>query len=329
MLNYLYKYFPRQLATPLRKTVDKNSFYQIINKSNGKMRIFASVYNYTGDYEIDNKNLVLDKIFFDFDGDDCYDKTKFAIDYLTENGYKFLLVFSGGGFHIYLFTEGYGSIKNSKQTLVNAHSYFIRCGFDFDRAIKGDTARVATIPNTYNNKRKLYAIPISIDDFHKGLEHIKEMAKKQNFRFVCNGGKYFDINRFDTEDEETEYKVSYDENIKVDVEGADINTLPPCIHNLIRSGKMGFRNRFLTIVYLRDAGWLPNMVESLFNQCLSKKEANHCIKEEKQVRYLFNRDVGIFPNCENIKKEGTCPLKGFCDRTRIYQVNYHLVDIYR
>ena len=76
MINEMYNIFPRQVATP--KRYDINSMAELIKFIevwNGKVRIFTSVYNYTGKEEEDIKNLKVNKLFFDLDSSNCYENT--------------------------------------------------------------------------------------------------------------------------------------------------------------------------------------------------------------------------------------------------------------
>ena len=159
MYNLLYNYFPRQISLPYRKNVDREEFFSLINRLNGKSRIFASVYNYTGNFEVDRSFLNLDKIFFDFDGEDAYKNFVYLVTMLLDEDLKFICTFSGAGFHVYLFTTGYMGLKNNKGCLYNAHKHFIKKGIEIDEKIVGDVARVATVPNTYNTRRRRFCIP--------------------------------------------------------------------------------------------------------------------------------------------------------------------------
>ena len=158
LLNEMYNTFPRQLGFPQRITVNSmTEMIHHINKNNGKLRVFASVYNYTANEDKDKQNLNLNSIFFDLDSKNCYDNIIKFHCYLMEKDIKHLILFSGAGFHVYVFTQGYEYIKNKKDTLFNVQHYLAKeLNFtigdskkaDIDEHIVGDIARIATLLGT-------------------------------------------------------------------------------------------------------------------------------------------------------------------------------------
>jgi hypothetical protein len=335
LYNILYNRFPRQVSLPKRATVNKYDFYRIINQYNGKVRIFSSVYNYTGE----SSNIALDKIFFDFDGDSAIDNLKAMVDYLVEKDIKFLPLFSGGGFHVYVFTKNYEYVTNKKTCLLNAHHHIKhQAQIQFDTAIIGDLARVATVPNTWNNKRERFCIPVSLDDISKGYDYISERAKIQQFSYCLYGTKLFDIEPFDTfENQYNIQLVEIDEDVRGLIDSDKIlKELPPCISGMLANGntkRVGYRGRYLIITYLRDKGVVPNDTKDILEKYLTtvkkgKTEAKHCIEDERQVNYLYFQNTDTFPFCETLKREGYCPDKQYCNESQKYD-DLHLVKIYR
>lgn len=324
MYNLLYNYFPRQISLPYRKNVDREEFFSLINRLNGKSRIFASVYNYTGNFEVDRSFLNLDKIFFDFDGEDAYKNFVYLVTMLLDEDLKFICTFSGAGFHVYLFTTGYMGLKNNKGCLYNAHKHFIKKGIEIDEKIVGDVARVATVPNTYNTRRRRFCIPLTLTDVQSGYEYVKKKATAQVFKYDLIGRKLFDVSVFDMQPEYQTYQ-------KFDLPELEMveKDFPPCINIMLKMAetKLGWRGRYLLISYLRDAGLLPNEIENLFHKYFSDKEFNHCVYDEGQIDYLFWKDI-MFPKCEQIKSENYCPCESYCNYTREFGFN-HLVNIYR
>ena len=59
-------------------------------------------------------------------------------------------------------------------------------------------------------------------------------------------------------------------------------------------------------------------VFEILKKHLSEKKFKHCIIEEKQLQYLFERDDLTFPSCEKIEKDGYC-IKG-CDIKRNHNI---------
>lgn len=338
LYNLLYKSFPRQIAIPWRKNVDKDEFYKCINKYNGIKRLFSSVYNFTTDEE--RNNILIDKIFFDFDGNTALDEVSKLVAYLRRENYKYLLLFSGGGFHVYVFTSNYEHLNNVKYTLLNIHNYIQKeANIVFDRAIAGDIARVATIPNTWNTKRRRFCIPLTNEDLTLSYNEIREKAKKQQYNFTIYGDNYFDVKKFDTDtvDNISTTNVCIDNNISFKLQNDHLlKRLPPCVAKMLYEGKekrIGWRGRYLLIIYLRDFGMYPPIISKILKKYLisikrGQTEAEHCIRDENQVNYLFNQFNCTFPKCEQMKNEGYCPIEGYCQYTREFG-NKHLVKIYK
>lgn len=316
-MNSLYHLFPRQIAFPFRVTVQKDEFYKHINLLNGKKRIFSSVYNYTGNYEFDKLALVIDKVFFDFDGPDSLPNALALIQECLNNEYRFMPLFSGGGFHVYVFTN--------KKQLCNpkfALSGFQRKFSGMDATSVGDIARVATIPNTFNTKRGRFCIPVSIEDIKSGYDFVIDKAKEQCFDYKIYGMNLVDLIDGDTEMVYQTFKFE-----EPRIETRKIDKLPPCINDILSYKKKGYRGRFLVINYLKDAGYFESEIEDIIHEFCTEQEVRHCIREERQVNRLYWKDI-MFPYCEQIKIEGKCPYDGFCEFTRKYG-DKHLVWIYK
>lgn len=342
LLDILYNKFPRQIAIPHRILVeDRRKLYGLINKYNGRKRVYASVYNYTGNEIFDRENLDVDKIFIDIDGEEeSLDDANKLATYLLRKNYKFTMIFSGGGFHFYIFTKSYGNLSNKKTTLLKAHLHLKnRLKIDIDDHIVGDLARVATVPYTLNTKRKRFAIPITLKDLALSYEEICQKAKKQFHKFEIYGEEFFDLKPFSNGvDDDFEFcLVEYDERVRAKIdEDKLLKELPPCVAVLLANGnrkRAGWRGRYLIIVYFRDKGLLPGNICDIIKKYLTttkngKPEWKHCLQDEKQVSYLFRKDDNMFPTCEKVKMEGYCPVSGFCEFSREWG-DTHLVNIYK
>jgi len=340
MYDMLYSLFPRQIAYPYRRTVEEDEFYSTLDRLNGKVRIFSTVYNFIANQAFDKINLDLDKIFFDFDGENAIKETKLLAKELSKQNLKHLIFFSGGGFHIYLFTKGYESLKNKKACLTNVHKYFInKYKINVDKAVVGDIARVATIPNTWNTKRKRFCIPVTMEDLSEGYEHISEKAKEQHFNFIIYGTELFDVSSFDGSEDYNYYEMEVSEEIRKEIdEDALLSTMPKCLSAMLakaNSGiRVGWRGRFLLLVYLRDKGILYGNACDIITKYLKHikhgvTESNHCIREERQARRVYGQDETLFPSCEQIKREGLCPVSGFCSHCRRGDHGVHIQSIYK
>lgn len=325
MYNLLYSGFPRQISVPWRINVkNMTEFKNEVNKYNGRKRVFASVYNYhtlngVGNYE----NVILDKVFFDFDGPSAYESIRTATTYLLGCGNRFTIFFSGGGFHLYIFVAFGSHIVDKKSCLTNMQMYFKdMLNLDLDRAVVGDLARVATIPNTYNIKRKKYCIPITTEDLDKGLDHIMTLADHQCNKLIVYGKEPLNAMEFDRPSNfESMMHTAYS-NVHIDKE-LDIEGMPRCISVLLKRGytvNVGWRGRFLIIMYLKSIGYMPSQIEEMLllyltNPYNGMTEAEHCINTKNQVNDIFKSNRYIFPKCDTIKQDGYCPANGYCDMT--------------
>jgi len=312
----LYPNFPRQISMPYRKTVDKDQFYSMINLYNGKKRIFSSIYNYTGNYEYDRIALQVDKIFFDFDGDEAQKNTILFVEKILEKNYKFSVFFSGGGFHVYVFTDC-KKLYNPKYAIAKFQMQYK----GIDKTIVGDVARVATIPNTYNTKRKRFCIPITIEELYGNIDHIHIKARQQRFYASLYGSMNVSLVGYDTTE------VVDDRPFEEPVIVENIKDLPPCLNHILSLQKKGFRNRYILINYLKDYGYLESQIKGIIKEFFTDEEYTHCIKEEKQLHYLYWKNT-MFPKCEGLKSEGICLTRDYCEFTREYD-GKHLVKIYR
>lgn len=325
----LFNLFPRQVGLPRQIVYSKKELLDIINKYNGKKRLFVSVYNYISAEH--DSYIKLDKVFFDFDEDDAIEDAKKLHYFCVDQNIRHIMFFSGRGFHIYLLTKNFENICNVRACLYNVHHYFIKkLNVKLDEKIKGDIARLATCPNTFNLKRNRYCIPISEQDLEKGYDYIVNLAKKQRFEYFyyCNGR--FNVKKFDETNTKVNKDISYssDFDIKANIQDVDITndfleSLPPCIKSLLTSGKhVGWKERGYIICYLRDIkGLLLEETISILKKYLNERDYKHSVHEEKQPQYLYRnyvRDRVIFPRCERLKMEGLCPIDGYCKQCRAH-----------
>ena len=331
MFNLLYNRFPRELADPKRFRVESmEEMFAHMNKYNGKRRIFVSVYNW--DSKV--REIVLDKIWFDLDSPSCLENTKKLHEWCMKKNYKHMMVFSGRGFHFYLLTKNYSSLNDPKRTLYNCHKHIAKevglsigegDTFDIDWHIVGDVRRVATIPETWNNKRQRYAMCITEDDLNKKYETIRGKAKSQYLGGVVYGEEGFDVKPFDCLIKEFSSPLQYECDSLVEINKDEaLKNLPLCIKVWLSREHVGWKRRGWITMWLRSKGlWreklkepMPAMYEearSLLRQYLTKEEFEHMNSHEDgfQLRYLFfHNNKNSFPTCENIKAMGECPIEG-------------------
>jgi len=310
--------FPREIATPKRQVVwNLREFISTINRLNTKKNLYTSLYAYTCDgNNVNFDKPIIDKIFFDLDGKSAKDDLYQILD-KTEN-YKKFIVFSGGGFHLYLLTKDrvFRNPNTAKSTILYYQEEFTK-DFDLkslDRHVFGDIRRITRIPNTYNLKRKKFCIPI----LEKEIELAEELSQQQRgeklSRFI-EGKKllklkeisedfYFECKTF-TEDLDL-----YEHDYKGEIE---LKNVPPCIEKLLEKKKLGWQERTVLILFLKENAYFINETLSILKKYLTPKKFYHCVREEKQPFYLYKREDMFFPTKQTLENMGLCNLDGYCE----------------
>ena len=194
--------FPLEIGYPKRRLVwDENTFLNIINFFNGKTHVFRSVYSYpllkeNEKLEYETHALV-NKIFFDFDGENSLEDTIKFHDYLLKNNHLHTVLFSGmKGFHVYLYvpkTLYHNSNHNSKREFIGSIQLHFadKLGIQTDEHIIGNVAQMARIPNTIHPKSKKMCTFLCEEDLSLSFSEIKEKSTKITGMTVF-GRKTFD-----------------------------------------------------------------------------------------------------------------------------------------
>lgn len=320
----LFKGFPREVGPPRKIVNNKTEFLKYINLYNGKRKAI-----YTSIYQFENlcyapyikpmyESAVVDKIYFDFDDKSCnaYENCMELHKECEKDKLRHCIIFSGRGYHLYIFVKK-KDLKYKKAAVRGAQEYFInKLKLIVDKQVVGNIAQLARIPNTFHIKAKRFCIPLTREQLEKGIDYIKALANNQNF--VTNtimGRKLLDISKWDKE-------LSGNINLKVPkINSKYLKSLnltkdiPPCLSILLKKKNMGWKERYLIILYFKEKGYAKEEVFQILKKHLSERKLKHCIKEEKQLQYLFGRDDLLFPSCENLISEGVCPGKcKFCGK---------------
>lgn len=321
----IFNSFPREVAWPKRKVVwNEKELMNFIKLSNGKTNCYISVYNFeliTQDKYKRNvpvyETAKIDKMYFDLDSKNCYEDCKKFREYCKKENLMYRIVFSGRGYHFYIFVK-HSIIEHKKDCLLQAQNHITEIlGVDVDKQTQGDLARITRIPNTYNLRRRRFCIPLTKEQFEKGHKFIRELAKKQNKEVnTIYGNKKFDIKPFDKGvNVEVLFLKNMDFNHKIEKEIPEIvKDFPICIKNLIykiKHSKHSYKERFILILYLREKGYMLSEVLSILKKILPKEKFYHCVKKEGQTQYLFRRDDLMMPNCQEMIRKGVCNKK--CD----------------
>jgi len=301
--------FSREVGPPRKVVFNEEEYLNFINIYNGiKTSIYSSIYYFdVVDSKPNYDSAVIECLFFDFDDKDCnaYDEVKKLHEYCFKNNIMHRINMSGRGYHCYIITETFRA-KNTRDTIYNAQHYFIdKLNLDIDKHVVGNPAQLSRVENTWNGRINRFCIPISKEQFDMGDRYIKELSKKQNFinnKIICE--KKYILNDFDFETK------TFDDNcdiqsIDLEIENTNIK-FPPCLINIIKKGEMRWKERYLIILYLKELGYSQQNTYEILNSICSKYTLNHCINEEKQLQYLYERDDLIFPTCNKINMDGYC-----------------------
>jgi len=332
-MKHLYRYFPRQIGVPYRiNAMSKKDFYENVNKHNGKRRVFATIFNYVNSSQ--QQPLLIDKVWFDMDSENGFENLKKLHAWAKENSYKHLLVFSGGGFHFYLLTKNFDDLQNPKFALREVQEFIANTNkltigrpdiADIDEHIRGNVAQIATVPNTFNTRRRRYCIPLTEEDLEKGKEHIRQKAKSQAFDFVWYGTELFDISTYDGHPsigKIEELGIELQDRIGNDVE---LSRLPPCISAKFLCEYVSFRDRYHMYTWLRDLGYTIKQIETLIVKYWSDidggptaKSLAEYILKRRQINKVFDREDVLAANCETLRMENFCVKKVCKFRNKLY-----------
>ena len=283
----------------------------LINKYNGILDIFLSLYaikvnNNRASYE----DTTIDKIFFDFDSKEGLDNVKKFHDYATKENLTHKVLFTGRGFHAYIFTTT-TKLKNPKAAISNAQRDIAeKLDFkigepktsDIDNHIIGDVARIARFPNTINLKSKLYCIHLPKEFKDMNLQEIKDLARHPQYVYpFLFGEKMLDMTKYDKE-----MIASYLPIVPTgDAENINEN-FPPCIKYLLSKGECGYRDRYHIIIYLRDKAFSKKETIRILKKYLSPQKFKHCVYEERQVDSLYRNADKFYVTREELKRDNCC-----------------------
>ncbi len=279
-----------------RKRSTKIPIETYIRKMNRLSNCYASVYNGC-----------IKNMFFDID-ENVWENTMKLHNYLLKNDSKHSVVFSGRGFHVYVMCKEY---PTSKQTLWNGMNDIItKSGCVCDRHVVGDIKRIARITGTKNIKTGNYCIPLYQKDIDKGFGYVKELSKQPRTDGEIFGNKEFVLNEYDIPEQNFSIEIK---ECKCDVKSEWLEeNLPPLITKFLKKENVGWRERFLTILAMKEIGL---SLMSTMNYCKmfwnaprkhgfsNKSDFTHAVNDEgNQFKYIYGRN-DFFPNWGNLSNE--------------------------
>jgi len=269
---------------------------EYIRKMNGISNCYASVYNNS-----------IKLLFFDFDEEPLKNTIKMH-NYLLNERIKHVIIFSGRGFHLYVVCKEYPLQKNVLWNSMN--SLLSKSNSKCDRHVIGDVRRISRIVGTKNIKVGLYCIPLFEKDISKDYEYIRTLAKKPRLNGEMFGNKKFVLNEYDYKEERFTETNNANYDFKISDEWIN-NNLPPLIKKFLRKKNVKWRERFLTILAMKEKGL---SLSSIVKYCskywnkprkhgfTQKNDLRHSLIDENQFNYIFNGNY-YFPNWETLSKE--------------------------
>jgi hypothetical protein len=311
LISEIYKGFPRQVGLPNRLDVNNyNELEDIIKTWNKKKRIWIALYKYS---YTNTSDFIIDKLWLDFD-QDPYANVMVLHTWLVQHDYRHFIIFSGNGFHVYILTNK-KELKNNTIALRNSQQFIINeTKVNVDKQVIGDIARVVGLPGTMNVKENTnrWIIFVTEEDLEKGEDFIKEKAKfEQIGEFKIYGTKNFPIEDFDNGVPEYDViNLNYENLNKQIEEDKLLKILKPCVANILlmlKEQEHSYTERFYVILSLKEAGYGEQDIENILQRFMKKEKFNHCVKNERQLKYLFRKEI-LPPGCETLKLKGYCPL---------------------
>lgn len=310
---------PFELFSYRTKIYNVNEGIKLINQYNGVKRVFYSLYSL--DENFSHKNPVIDKIFFDFDSDKGHENVIKLHDWCNSKNLKHTCIFSGGGFHFYIFTNKL-RLQHSKEALLQIHKDIMKelnftygesktC--DVDSHIVGDVARIATLPGTFNVKRGRYAIGLTEDEIYLSTDEIRQLALSQRSHISIIGKELFDLTPFiDVKQQQNDIEMmDCSNNITFNTE-EDIKKFPPCVQkillNIDESGD--WKARWIATAFMHEYGLNDEQIEEMAKKYFGAAKRTDKYKNNynhwKAVKVLHYAKTNIFPKCENMHAEGRC-----------------------
>lgn len=320
--------FPRLMGFPEKRLVSSfEEMLEQINRNNGKKNCYIGVYPCKEkEGKWDYSEVQIDRVFFDFDGAMAYENVCKLHKALLWAKTKHTVFFSGNGFHCYVFTQiiplknRRKAIEKYQRAVAKALQFSIGdpSFSDIDIHQVGRLTASGRVPYTRNLSSKLFCIPLP-QNFHElGFSEVRRRAiigeREPNYIY---GEHLVNLTSYDSEESE---EVS-ESSLIIEVESAEkvVENFPFCIKGLLSNPDLGFRGRYLVIVYLRDMAYTEGETVKILEKYLSSRKFRHCVYEETQVRDLFRKRNEFFVTVDEMKGQGACKGCQDCQILKLYR----------
>lgn len=278
--------YPRSFGNPQRVRNPVQNREELTKLINSNIR-FTDVY--ISFYKINNSEVTVDRIWLDIDEKDNTKLKSFTEEVLIPNDYQFAIVFSGGGWHLYLKINPVTlKIEQATSALIKFTNWLDDTyHINIDKQAMKDLvkSRLVRIIGSYNFKEKHFCIPLTLEEFLQN-----NIPNEQRFEYYFYGEKGFDIISFVEKSKEVTVQNGEAHDFKVDMK------IPPLVEKLLEeksrkwSKETGYWDRFVIITTLKALGYTEKEVEGIFRKYLTEGELSHALRMEKQPHYIYNRD---------------------------------------
>jgi len=327
--------FPRQVAVPWRMFCsDESTFYKTLNRFNGiKPKIYFSVFRCNNDGSFQNVPIRL--LPFDLDNNDVAGNAWKLHQYCMRKNFRHCIIFSTGGFWVYIRTKNYENLKNPKVAIKNAQTSICdELGLtygpdkihDVDSHIFGDIARVGRMPGSFDTRRKLFCVSVTREELGNGKG---ELGKKQHCNIYWYGSDCFDLSGFDRE-EYVEYPEIPDCVVEREVDDEYLKKFPPCIQDILmdNKGRGNYKGRWWFTIFMKEMCLPRSLTDELAKKYFSRvinqgslggqgTNYDHYCKV-KVIDLAYRAKDQLFPSCEKMYADGFCD--GKCEwYGRIYK----------
>lgn len=360
----MFNIFPREVGFPERKLIYNDyEYYTFITKYNHKKNIYVSLYSFKSCIGIRPiyTSADIDKLFFDFDGDKSIYAVRILVSGLLKENISFAVHFSGGGFHVFVFThkpENFNSkefVRISQLHILDTYKIREYC----DPHIISDIARIVRIVNSYNVNRNRFCIPLYSHEVFLPLNKIKKLAEKsRQIKDYINAGNKFVLPENIIQSNINLTKLEYNDPVNnkekklfqypvPDIEINDIKSNhifvefdnDQCINDILKKVHPTHNERFLLVLHFSNKFRQGAPIENFNKELLIKmivdelrklkwddwNEDPHVNKSTVyQTTNIINKNYNYVPGCTWRLQNGICT--GPCNRL-IHEISKSINNI--
>lgn len=219
-MSHLFAHYPREVDMKARRVVhDMEGLQRYINNTNGKDNLTTTVYGFrqlkVKGNRCEYNSAIIPHVVVDLDkgrakelldmedyeaGIRCTRDTLVLAQHLKDNNIRHAVWMTGGGFHVWVMlnkvydvpSEEMGHLLFSGRAMINKWIRDMDL-LTIDPVVSFRPDRHIRIPNTYNFKRGLWSIPVSIEELEKGWDSVTDRARQPSGGMKVCGEKGLEI----------------------------------------------------------------------------------------------------------------------------------------